>query len=73
MSQKHTAVGQRGNQIAFKAVCFSDRSGRWGENGGGGGGDSVRKIVHDVFLFHHFVPIMTERTGFFIFFFLSIN
>lgn len=36
MSQKHTAVGQRGNQIAFKAVCFSDRSGRWGEEGGGG-------------------------------------
>lgn len=38
VSQKHTAVGQRGNQIVFKAVCFSDRSGRWGENGGGEGG-----------------------------------
>lgn len=30
VSQKHIAVGQRGEQIAFKAVCFSDRSGRGG-------------------------------------------
>lgn len=47
VSQKHTAVGQRGEQIAFKAVCFTDGSERRGveeqeEKGGG-------KIVLDVF------------------------
>lgn len=69
VSQKHTAVGQRSNQIAFKAVCFSDRSGTRGKCAGGG--DSVRKIVHDAFLFYHFVPIMSKGTGFFIFFSLN--
>lgn len=30
VSQKHTAVGQRSEQIAFKAVCFTDGSERRG-------------------------------------------
>lgn len=53
MSQKHTAVGQRDEQIAFKAVCFTDGSERRGveeqeEKGGG-------KIVLDVFFFYHLI------------------